>query len=353
MSDSFEPEVRVLEIGRIPLFKSAYPDQTTWIRTGSSLVQAGDRYVAFRTGFASVVNLLWKLGRGKFQIILLPAVDIEFPADATLRKKILRHSIAAVARLRLSRWLAQMLLRPKQNVIAFLDISDFPRIASVTRDIVPDTLCYFKRELYPTVSFSGESDQGWWTDRTEPISLPAPVSFEPPLIPKQTDVFFSGNIYTPVREAGLRVLETLASSGLKIDIVRERIPHEEYMQRMAASWLVWSPSGYGWDCYRHYEACLAKSVPVIDFPSAERVFWLKDREHCFYYGRSEGDLAQIIRTALVEKDRLAEMGNQARRHVIENHSRAALVRYMLNRIDRKLIGSGRPGIFAIKEPAAT
>ena len=353
MKNIAETDLCILEIGRIPLFKSVYPDQTTWIRTGSSLVQAGDRYVTFQAGFASVVNLLWKVGRGRFQIILLPAVDIEFPADATLTKKILRHSIAAVACLRLSRWLAQILLRPKQNVIAFLDISDFPRIASVTRDIVPQTLCYFKRELYPTVSFSGESDQKWWTERTEPISLPAPVSFEPPLIPKQTDVFFSGNIYTPVREAGLRVLETLASGGLKIDILRERIPHEEYMQRMAASWLVWSPSGFGWDCYRHYEACLAKSVPVIDSPSAERVLWLKDRKHCFYYGRSEGELAETIRNALVEKQRLAEMGNQARQHVIENHSRAALVRYMLNRIDRRLIASGRPGIFAIKQPAAT
>jgi hypothetical protein len=47
MSDSFEPEVRVLEIGRIPLFKSAYPDQTTWIRTGSSLVQKM-QHISFR-----------------------------------------------------------------------------------------------------------------------------------------------------------------------------------------------------------------------------------------------------------------------------------------------------------------
>ena len=124
------------------------------------------------------------------------------------------------------------------------------------------------------------------------------------------------------------------------------------MERMAASWLVWSPSGFGWDCYRHYEACLAKSVSVIDFPSAERVLWLKDREHCFYYGQSDGELAQTIRSALVEKHRLVEMANQAREHVIENHSRAALVRYMLNRIDRKLIASGRPSIFAINQPAA-
>ena len=353
MSDRSELELRVLEIGRIPLFKSAYPNQTTWIRTGSSLVQAGDRHAALRLTFASVVNLLWQLGRGRFQIILLPAVDVDFPADATLRKKMLRRSIEATARLPLSRWLAHILLRPHRNAVAFLDISDFPRVASVTRYIVPETLSYFKRELYPTISFTGESDQAWWEERTDPISLPAPASFDPPPIAKRTDIFFSGNIYTPAREAGLRVLEHLGSGGLNVDIVRERIPHEQYMQRMSASWLVWSPSGFGWDCYRHYEACLAKSVPVIDFPSSERVLWLKDGEHCFYYGQNVSDLAQTIRSALADKDRLVEMGNRARQYVAENHSRAALVRYMLHRIDRKLIASGRPSIFAIKRPAAT
>jgi hypothetical protein len=171
-------------------------------------------------------------------------------------------------------------------------------------------------------------------------------------IPKQSDVFFSGNIYTPVREAGLSELEALARDGLKIDIARDRMPYDEYMRRMAASWVVWSPSGFGWDCYRHYEACLAGSVPVIDLPSAERVLWLKDRQQCFYYRPSAGELTQTIRAAIADRRRLVEMATQARDHVIENHSRAALVRLMLDRINRKLAVAGRPTILAIDRSAA-
>lgn len=353
MRDTAESKLRILEIGRIPLFKSVYPGQTTWIQTGSSLVAAGDRYAAFQSTPSSSAKLLWDLRRGQFQIALLPAVDLAYPADATTRKKMLRRTIGAVASLPFPRWLAQILFQPKRNVIAFLDISDSPKVASVTPKIIPDTLCYFKRELYLTLSFAGEKDPTWWSERVEPISLPAPVAFKSTGIPKQTDVFFSGNIYTPMREAGLRELEALARGGLKIDISRDRIPYDDYIRRMAAAWVVWSPSGFGWDCYRHYEACLAGSVPVIDLPSAERVLWLKDRQHCFYYRPNPGELTQTIRAAVADRGRLVEMANRARQHVVDNHSRAALVRYMLNRIDRKLIASGRPGIFSISQAAAT
>ena len=50
--------------------------------------------------------------------------------------------------------------------------------------------------------------------------------------------------------------------GIDVDI-GERMPIEQYMERCAKARLVWSPEGYGKECFRHYEAALCGSVPVI------------------------------------------------------------------------------------------
>ena len=103
------------------------------------------------------------------------------------------------------------------------------------------------------------------------------------------------------------------------------------MAALARSWLVLSPEGYGWDCYRHYEACLAGSVPVINFPSYRRAMSLRDRVHCFYYDPRQGSLAELLRAWLADKQKL-EAGQ---RHVLANHTKSAVVRYIVREIVRE------------------
>jgi hypothetical protein len=339
-----DSELRILEVGRIPLFKYVYPELTTWIRTGSSLVFGDEDCVAFKPNLSAFVDLVRDLSQGRFALLVLPAVHLDYQYDVNISKKLLRRAIGAVASFPLVGWVARKLLRPSRTAIAFLDVYDSPQVSSVNYSLVSDALCYFKRELYPSVSFGGVPNPEWWCQHAEPISLPAPAEFEALARPKTIDVFFSGNIYTDVRRNGLRELECLASEGLNIDIVLERLPYREYMRRMAASWLVWSPSGHGWDCYRHYEACVAGCVPVIDLPLAERILWLRDREHCFYYSSRCGELSSVLRAALADKRRLREMANSAKTYVATNHSRPALVRYMLEKINKHLAAARHPEI---------
>lgn len=337
-----DSELRILEVGRIPLFKYVYPELTTWIRTGSSLVFGDEDCAPFKPGLSSFLNLIRELRGGRFGLLVLPVVHLDYYADAKISKKLLRRTIGAVASLRFFKWVSEMLMQPSRTPIAFLDISDSPQVTSINYRLLPDALCYFKRELYPALSFAAVPNPIWWQQRTEPISLPAPAEFDSLAGPKTSDVFFSGSIYTDVRRNGLRELESLAREGLKIDIGLKRLSHQDYMRRIAASWLVWSPSGHGWDCYRHYEACLARSVPVIDLPLNDRVLTLKSGQHCFYYRPTPNELKQTIKSALSDKRRLLAMADQARDYVIQNHSRAALVRYMLNRINQRLGAARRP-----------
>ena len=73
-----------------------------------------------------------------------------------------------------------------------------------------------------------------------------------------------------------------------------RLSLPEFYQRAARAWLVWSPEGLGWDCFRHYEAPACGSVPVINQPNIERHQPLVHGEHAFYYDRSPGELTRTI-----------------------------------------------------------
>jgi len=114
----------------------------------------------------------------------------------------------------------------------------------------------------------------------------------------------------------------LAEVGLILDIVEGRIGYTEYTERMARAWLTWSPEGLGWECFRHYEAPLVCTVPVINSPTIVRYEPLQDGVHAIYYHPDEPhSLGDKIRSALADKDRLRLIALTARSHVLKYHVR--------------------------------
>jgi hypothetical protein len=120
-----------------------------------------------------------------------------------------------------------------------------------------------------------------------------------------------------------------------------RLEYQEYLQRLAQAWLVWSPEGYGWDCYRHYEAAFAGSVPVINTPDPHRVRPYEDGTECFYYQPENDGLQQVIVEALNDKMRLRAMAERARIRVLTRYTRQALVASMQTVILQCLRAEGR------------
>jgi glycosyltransferase involved in cell wall biosynthesis len=138
---------------------------------------------------------------------------------------------------------------------------------------------------------------------------------------KTTDIFFTGAVSgnSTVRSTGLRQMHSLAKRGFKVDISNERLPQDQFYQRMSRAWLAWSPSGLGWDCYRHYEAPQCLAVPVINYPTIARHHPLKDGVHAIYYDPEADGLSAAIESALADKDRLKQIALSARTHVRTHH----------------------------------
>jgi hypothetical protein len=147
-----------------------------------------------------------------------------------------------------------------------------------------------------------------------------------------------------VRSDGLPELLALRDEGYVIDVATEPLPLPEFFCRLSAAWLAWSPAGFGWDCARHYEAALARTVPVMNYPTIIRHQPLRDDEHCLY-AAEPGKLASVVRAALANKERLTQMARAAESHVRTHHTLEARAEYVVitalgRRLDGRLIHSG-------------
>lgn len=208
---------------------------------------------------------------------------------------------------------------------------------------------YYKRELpadnwrvffssghrnFPAGTFRRKRRYLRYVDKLRPIGLGVcefPLELQQKLarVPKTTDVFYAGTPNSTVRQKGLEQLLALRDQGVRVDIPETRLSRDEFLERCAGAWLVWSPEGFGWECFRHYESALAGTVPVINYPTIERYQPLEDGVHCFLYPIEGDGLQKTIRHALKDKPRLMQMAQAAREKATQYHTYRGICRSIL------------------------
>ncbi|MBI4241259.1 MAG: hypothetical protein HY613_06045 [Candidatus Rokubacteria bacterium] len=148
---------------------------------------------------------------------------------------------------------------------------------------------------------------------------------------KDIDVFFAGwtRPYTARDPIYARQLRSLEGEGWRVEVTEDRIPQETFLEKCCRSWLVWSPQGLGWECWRHYEAAAAGAVPVINMPTIRRYAPLEHGRHALFYCVEGDHLGTVVRDALRDKDRLWAMGRAARQHVLDHHLHSRLLHHLV------------------------
>jgi hypothetical protein len=126
----------------------------------------------------------------------------------------------------------------------------------------------------------------------------------------------------------MKVLQRLRDQGLRVDVSFERLDPEEFRRRLSSAWLAWSPEGMGWECFRHHEAIICGTVPVMNYPTIQRYRPFIENRHAFYYGCEDGDLSRVVQAALEDKARLLEMIAAAREHLQQWYTAEAILRYI-------------------------
>jgi hypothetical protein len=280
-------------------------------------------------GISALAQILWRVRNNTYDLVLLPAFHPEHKFDQPWHKLTAKFLLQTVAQSAVFSPLLSRILGSCSHVI--VDIGDDRRLCDATIRLFPKNILYFKREL----DLNRIPDPA----RFRPLPLFVPnENVIPQLQPKDIDVFFAGALCNEIRRDAVETVRKLSRPDLRVFIASTSLPYTEFMVALARSWLVLSPEGYGWDCYRHYEACLAGSVPVINRPSYRRPVFLQHGVHCFYYDLGPGALAELLLAVLPNKDRLMRMAEAGRRHVLANHTRSAVARYMLREVVREIIG---------------
>jgi hypothetical protein len=353
-----EQPLRLLEVGASAvgnrlLFMLAAPQQTEFCWTG---IKPNDR-AQYALGPIRLIRNLAKLRRREFDLLVVHAAQYAPWHPRSILTALRDWNIRAPLGLfGIVAWRFVHLLHDVP--IAVIDLGDPCQIGRHNFFLLDACKAFFKRELpsdhwlafcnanYP--NFPGQRSRRKKLNRRrmeklKPISYgtdPFPEEIQP--AEKKTDIFFAGNTAanSTVRVAGLRELKALAEEGYIVDIPNEPLARPEYLRRMAAAWLAWSPAGLGWDCGRHYEAPLAGAVPLMNYPTIMQHRPLRDGEHCVLYSVEPGGLVQAARGALADKPRLRRMAQAAGEHIRAHHTNYLRAEYVTSTVlGRRLDGS--------------
>jgi len=348
--------LRILEIGSLGssgLFVDAVPAQTQFYWTGAKR-RDRDQY---SFGPLRMLRSLAKLRRREFDLLVVHTTQYP-PWHPRSILTALRdwHYRPLRGLFGLFAWRFTHLFHSVP--IAVVDLRDSCHIGRHNFFLLDSCVAFFKRELptdnwlafckssYP--NFPGRKWRSFARNRRrveklKPISLGFYSHFEGAAAPvKSADIFFAGRIGSnnTARVAGFKELQALKAEGYVVDIATEPLAWPEYMRRMSAAWLAWSPGGLGWDCYRHYEAPLAGTAPLMNHPAIVRHRPLKDGEQCVLYGVEAGGLTEAVRRALADKAALHKMAKAGAEHILKHHSRFALAEYVTTTVlGRRLDGS--------------
>jgi hypothetical protein len=355
----FEP--RILEIGPVPVMAQAFAETlfySTWQEKqhpqSAKKPQRVPAPLAAQEplSLASLPNLVRLIADPSIDLIVVHALSFAPWGWRALARALFRRSVAA-GNLPGMRGFGPQLLRGRVTApVAVLDLDDPPTIASCNRFLLDRAAIYFKRELpidhwlafagtlhwrVPTPRFRAILRNRARIAKLRPISLGIPfaaarkLAATPPSgIDKTIDVFFAGRIRnsaTP-RDTGFEELMTLHRDGYVIDVSEQALPLDEYLVRCARAHLVWSPPGFGWQCFRTYEAAASGSVALCSRSPIERYRPLVDRVHAIYYDTEPGELTRAVKTALGDRARLRAIGAAAREHALAFHTPAAIARHI-------------------------
>lgn len=344
----------IIEIGAVPYMWEVFPDTTefhsSWPDETTSAPAQGRHIVSL----ATLPRLVRRLADPSIDLVVVHAPSFSPWSVRALVRMLFRRSLLG-GNFPVSRGMGAELLRwPAAAPIVVLDFEDATTIPRSNLFLLDKAALYFKRELpadhwqvfagtahwrVPTPRFRAQKRNRERIAKLRPISLGVPFAVArlaaaaPPADGEKTiDVFFAGRVRdsSTVRERGFAELLALRDDGHAIDVSDAALPLDEYLARCARAHLVWSPEGFGWQCFRTYEAAMCGTAPLCSRPGIECYSPLIDGVHAVYYDVEPGGLTRAVKAALADRARLCAIGIAAREHVQAFHTPAAIARHVVD-----------------------
>ena len=322
--------VSVISVGQDDLFTGLPNCAVDHVPTGATITPFGPRGERGPRRLAAAVAGGCS---GRYDLIVLPAIDFRWAYDDSRLKCAVRALASAVLQSRPTAANVNRLLARRGATVIILDRYDSDELLVDYLRCVSSARLYFKTNLreadrgrrYPT------GNQGGCYFDFLPYWIAInnyQVSFQ---CKRDIDVFFAGAVNCEQRRASIDRVRELEGQGYRIKIVEGHLPFAEYLALMSRSWLTLSPQGYGYNGFRHYEAMLVGSVPLINRSDPPIVNDFHHGDNCFLYSLADADIQKVVKGALIDKPRLLRMTEGLWAFVVQHHSMNAIGRYLLRR----------------------
>ena len=181
--------------------------------------------------------------------------------------------------------------------VSVIDLGDWTCLTKASQNILKDISFYFKRELpYNRYQlYIPERPEPWSYWKYNMIHQVKKVYNVPLGIEdnkyyglkkirykyKDIDIFYCCNNSSTFRIKAEECLKRMSYDKKWNIVIDKHLPFEEYCQKMARSKIAVSVSGGGWDCYRHYESVALGSLPIIDRPEVDMIWWQPFADNIF------------------------------------------------------------------------
>lgn len=347
--------IRFVEIGFIPILKSAFPDETLFVDTRLSW-EDGRGHQKAADSLGARLHKLWIGARsaislssdGEMEAVIVRSRGPEnTPSCGSdyLLKKLLGFALHRLAR---------HLARKHNCKLAVIDRADEATIHPNDLWILRHCDLYFKRELPWSVwsafelvkprricigTASAIPELRTLAKKLTPLSLGVEdhLMDENRELPSNPlyDIFYIGKAYDMKRRLMIENdLILLEQAGLRVFRTKSPLSRKEFLEAIRSSRIAISPGGVGWDCFRHYEIPACGTAMLIERPSHQAYNPPEEGIEAIYYSPSS-PMSSIVRHWLSIPKELDALAAAGRSWVQLNHTYSALGRYIDSEIRRQ------------------
>ena len=337
-----EPNPTLIEIGNFVLVARVFPEQCAWYWMGKQRPGPVAGYQR-RLTLANVFDLRRRLNA--------ESTRLAFVHVPIRPKRLFDQGISRMLHGDFGLLAFREALAVTQCPLVGLDFNDATGLSNIALKILERCVCFFKREL-PTdihrlLQKNASADQKKSLEQNAHKLMPISLGLSADRVKnlpegggeKKYDLFFSGDTSSEVRRGEVCLLEKLKALGIRVFQPATRLSQQEFLKHCSQSYLVWSPEGAGWDCFRHYESAASGSVPVMNIPPITPYRTLVHNQHALYYRSEFGSksasgsdfqaisdgLVSTVMRALRDRIGLERMGKAAREFALQHHTHEAIV----------------------------
>ena len=120
------------------------------------------------------------------------------------------------------------------------------------------------------------------------------------------------------------------------------VAFDEYCRMIARSKITVSIAGAGWDCFRHYEAAALGSLPLMNRPTVEAVWWNDLPEEIFFenhFSNFTTRLETLLADAALRNHALAAIETMIQKHALWSKIVNDILETSLKECSRRFIKS--------------